>query len=249
MVNHVRTLLLNAAAATGSTLWPAERYVPPDFRPRAVPAAARPVYDALFPPGCDRAFRNLRLAQLLPLLHQPRFGPLALAPDPRVTYLPFAADAFAAVRAAVSVSAVAGAAALTVQPSGQAPDPTRLLAAWLVEVVSAAEVRLSGPTGSTIRTYAATAGLSAAVPLPGTAYAVLFPPTAGLAWRVTVLTPPPPLAAATDAVDRLDTAALFDAYPEGRDAWASSPHATDRLAAAALAAARALDLATPGGGP
>lgn len=248
MINHVRTLLLNSLAA-GAAQWPAERFVPADFRPRAVPAAARPVYEALFPPGCDRAFRNLRLAQLLPLLHQPQFDALARAYDPRVTYLPFAADAFAAVRRAVTVTPVAGGATLAVDRSGQTPDATRLLTDWLVAVASPTEVRLTGPAGAVLAAYGTAAGLSTAVPLPGTAYAVRFPPAPGLAWQVSVLTPPPSLAAVADVVDRVATAALFAAYPAGAVAWAASPHATDRLAAAALAVAAALDAAHPGGGP
>ena len=245
MTNHVRTLLLNEPPAAGSALWPAERYVPPRFVPRAVPPVARAAYAALFPTGCDRAFKNLRLAQLLPLLHQPRFEPLTLAADPRVTYLPFAADAFAAVRAGVTVTGPAG---LTVEPSAAAADLTRLLVAWSVDVASPAEVRLTGPEPADPVAYTTTAGLSSAVPLPRTAYQVRFPPAVGASWRVSVLTPPPSLAGVAAAVDRADLGDLFDAYPAAADAWTRSPHVTDRLAAVALAVAAALDASPPGVG-
>jgi len=258
VINHARTLLLNETAVTPGVTWPAEQYVPTAYRRRAVPPVARPAYDTLFPPGCDRAFKNLRLAQLLPLMHSRATEQLVLGLDSRVTYLPFDSAGFDSLRIGTAVVRLAGTASLAVIRTNAAVDRTRLLSSWRVDLVDATHVRLTGLAGPGVSaggtvSFSATAGLSDPVTLPGTACAVRLPTAdAGASWQVTVLADPPGLTELFDAVDSQDYTRLFAGDATGlsrcAEVWTTSPHVTDRLAAVATAVALQLDAAVPGGG-
>jgi len=81
MINHVRTLLQNMPPG-----YPSDEYVDPDFVPMPVPEVVDKLKVVLF--GRTPA-NQLRIRQLMQLVHATELEDLVLAPDPRITYLPF----------------------------------------------------------------------------------------------------------------------------------------------------------------
>jgi hypothetical protein len=86
MINHARTLLLNAAA--GSYADHGEEYVPAEFSPVVLPSALQTARRVLFGTAPDRTFLNLRCRELLQLVHETELAEFVYALDPRVTYWP-----------------------------------------------------------------------------------------------------------------------------------------------------------------
>ena len=246
MVNHVRTLLLNSGSP-GSIIWPGEEYVPPLYQPVTIPDAARQIYNAIFPPGCDRAFANLRLSQLLPLLHRPQFDPIVRSFDPRITYIPFSRAAFDALLGQVNITSSSSSNALTVVRVNNVVDPTRLLDVWQIAVVNSTTLQVNGyrgdgqPIPNNVVSFTVTGGIANPVTLPGTNFAVQFAPVVGSSWQLTTLGPIESLSNAMAEVDQANTEALFASTDSTtqllHNIWLTSPHLTDRFSAAVIAAA------------
>lgn len=87
MVNHFRTLLLNATPA-GPDASPGEEYVPPEFVPLRPSGVAETVRRVLFGTTPDRLMLNFRAAQFMPILHASELVGLVTDLDPRITYDP-----------------------------------------------------------------------------------------------------------------------------------------------------------------
>lgn len=87
MLNHVRTLLLNQSQQPYSPEYDfAEEIVPPEFRRRSLTGLAAILHSGLFGSSPDRLFCNLRLRQLLTLLHASSLANYLTAADARITY-------------------------------------------------------------------------------------------------------------------------------------------------------------------
>ena len=80
MINHVRTLILNETTS--------DEFVPAEFVPMTASPVAKRVRGWLFH-GLDQSGKDERMYQVMQLLHTPAFERYVLAPDSRVTYLPF----------------------------------------------------------------------------------------------------------------------------------------------------------------
>jgi len=81
MINHVRTLLQNR-----SHKHPSDEFVPPDFTPMACPPVVQKIKRILWG---RTPVSQLRIWQVMQLLHASELEEHVLAPDGRVTYLPF----------------------------------------------------------------------------------------------------------------------------------------------------------------
>lgn len=87
MINHARTLLLNALPAPGQ---PGEEYIPADYKIRAVPPYLAQVRQVLLGHDTPREVQNYRVRQLMTLLHSSNLAQHIYKLDPRVTYWPTA---------------------------------------------------------------------------------------------------------------------------------------------------------------
>ena len=108
IVNQLRTLLLNAPGNMIFPDVPGEEYVPPNYRPVAVPFSVQSVLTVLFGSSPDRSFLNFRLRQLMTLLHTTELAEFVSALDPRVTYWPSTDVSLFASVAGTTVTPLAG---------------------------------------------------------------------------------------------------------------------------------------------
>ncbi len=90
MINHGRTLLLNATQSAGG--FPGEELIPEAYRPVQLNGALRSVRAAIFGAKPDRIMLNYRAQQLLAILHASELKQYLLDLDPRITYQPEKAD-------------------------------------------------------------------------------------------------------------------------------------------------------------
>src|SRR5271166_5753626 len=95
MINHLRTVLLNVS---GSNLppdnYPGEEYVPPTYYARVLRGGVAQAYQLLFGSMPDRALLNLRLRELLSIIHSTELAIYATNLDSRITYLPWDTSVF-----------------------------------------------------------------------------------------------------------------------------------------------------------
>jgi hypothetical protein len=91
MINHARTLLMNISplrANYADSGYEGYEYIPPDFRPVAVPVALKNIRRVLFGENPDGLYRGMRAHELLSYIHQTDLADYVYALDPRVTYWP-----------------------------------------------------------------------------------------------------------------------------------------------------------------
>ncbi len=85
MINHARTLLINAAAPVLEA--PGHEFIPPDFVPVSLPGSLVSIHQVLFGAQPDWAMRNYRARQILSPMHlDPEWNLELLALDSRITY-------------------------------------------------------------------------------------------------------------------------------------------------------------------
>ncbi len=85
MINHSRTLLLNALPAPGIA---GEEYIPPEYKVRTVPPYLDQIRKILIGNNVNREVQNYRVRQLMTLLHSTSLSKYVYTMDPRVTYWP-----------------------------------------------------------------------------------------------------------------------------------------------------------------
>lgn len=90
-INRVRTLILNSTAGRHAVDAPGEEYVATTFRRRKLTPAVRRLYQLLFGTRPDRLFVNIRMRQIMQLLHTTELAP-AVGDRSQLTYLPFRDD-------------------------------------------------------------------------------------------------------------------------------------------------------------
>lgn len=83
MVNHFRTLLLNAAPQSADAAY---EFIPPEYQVLVFPDWMTRIHQILLPPGLSADQRNFRLLMLLTLVHQPDMYIYTLMFDTRTTY-------------------------------------------------------------------------------------------------------------------------------------------------------------------
>jgi hypothetical protein len=87
VVNAVRTLLRNTDGDSSATA-AGDEYVPADYRAVPLPDRLALIHETLFGRTPDALTLNVLLRQYLAAIHGSELEGLALALDPRVTYLP-----------------------------------------------------------------------------------------------------------------------------------------------------------------
>lgn len=189
MINHVRTLLLNADGSKAFPPdYPGEEFVDPDFRVLALPGPLKLVRSCLFSPTPDRAMVNYRLRQLLSLIHSCELEEFVTTPDPRVTYWPtHDTDVFDRAAFGTTIKRVVGDGDLYVQGSADLVAVSQLLHRWQVSVRYDGTVsvdRQTEPLGQNVYEYTLTGGLSQALPLAGTPQTFYFRGGPGDQWAV-----------------------------------------------------------------
>lgn len=221
MINHARTLLLAEAGTSRYPIdYPGEEYVELSFVPPALDATTDLLRRRLVGEG-DRAFRNLRLRQILQLVHAGRLGSELTRYDSRLTYYPFARDDFYTRRLnGPRVTQTAGTAA-SAQVDGyrRLRHAFRLYHRYRVEVLGGDEVQIDYTDDDGIpRRYTESfpAGAAARVDLPNLGGAgVLFANTVGAVFEIEmVLTPEQSLGSRLEHVlttlSERETAHLFE---------------------------------------
>jgi len=187
MVNQVRTLLLNEAAA--AVPGPGEEYVPAAYRPVRLPANLRAARAALFGKAPDRTSLNLTLARVLAVLHASRFAADVTAADPRITYDPrLPADVWA-LRGAYATT-ITGAAPVGWGGAGSFLSPERAYGSWAVTTTGTGGYSLTTADVVTVSGNVVASTLGDAVPLPGSNLLLVVPAAAAGRWEVTLLVPP-----------------------------------------------------------
>lgn len=256
MINHLRTLLLNrdgSAAAPPET--PGEEYVSPDYKAVAMPQALSGLLASLFGTSPDRVFLNARLRQFLSLMRVCRLdGPIPPDNDTRLSYEGSGGETlFTAVASGVN-SVLTGGPTSPTDPSwiqtilhSQPRALNRLYRTWDITVVDADTARLIYSGDDDIVhveefDFVLESG-GASLALPEMPVTVLFPPSVGATWRVSLTARPlPELAALVGRTDSLLTGGLaasllFDGQPELRQIFSEHPAGPFRLSAALRALA------------
>lgn len=172
MINAARTLLLNMPGPyQGST--PGEEVIAEDYRPKALSPQLTLIHNTLFGLSPDRTFLNYRGRQFLQLLHATELSEYLYDLDPRITYLPFTATAFAGVFVS-NVSRLSGPVAKVYLQGRQIADEYlgRTGYRWRIEVLDADTIRVDRRLNDrTIidHTVTVTDGLATTIPLHGSA--------------------------------------------------------------------------------
>ena len=253
MLNAVRTWLLNRNSSAGIETAQGGEYAPSFIAP-PLDANLAAVHAALFGGVPDPLYANYRVRQYLTLLHAGDYEDHVLSYDPRVTYdprPPLVPYAFG-----TTVAAVAAGNGTYLMVLGQLqPDDARgkSLFQWLATLSSdTTTLTISSRDGyaqTRIQTLAYTDGLSAGVPLPGSALmaVVSTAATGGSQWLIDASARP--LAGPLDAIAGVAalghpaTAALFgelpvEPYLTYKNLWFDHPEPAGRLTGVLLAFAR-----------
>lgn len=86
MINHARTLLLNQAPKLAHPSDIGYEYIPPAFKPLALPTTLNTIHRIIYGNKPDNYFRNYRTRELLGYIHQTELAEYVYRLDPRVTY-------------------------------------------------------------------------------------------------------------------------------------------------------------------
>lgn len=192
MINHLRTLLLNADGSENpGPLFSGEEYVPPSFRPRTLSPTLANVYRQLFGGSPDRAAKNYRLREYLTCVHASGLGGFATALDPRVTYWPFNNSVFEKAVAGPSARRLAGDADQALFFGGRARSASdRLYFRWQLDVADGSTVRVTqyddvtGRVVTTTSSYSLADNLSGPVELSGSELTAKFTAGPGGSWLI-----------------------------------------------------------------
>ena len=257
MINQLRTLLLNQpSGAIPPISYPGEEYVPTGYSPPVLTDALATIHSLLFGRTPDRALLNLRLRQLLGIIHTSELAEFVYALDPRVTYWPDTNESlYTFFASGPIITVIAGTSTLYL--AGNAFTPTnneKLYYNYLIDVTDGSHVAvvdqtISGPL--VVYGYTITAGLSSLVPLPNTTVQFQFQTGVGAQWNVSWLTyPPMTLADVYNDLRQGLTAdlatALFGADPTEpmltfQNLWFENPYPPYQLGAVALALGYAIN--------
>lgn len=252
MLNHGRTLLMNAShlaeAITG------EEYVPESFRPiTTLPTAVRKVRSILFGTDPDRYMLNLRLHQLMPLIHICGLEQYLLAYDSRITYWPIKQDVFRTAFG-VATERQGGTGNIYLQGAMAADVAAgRIYYQWQVEVVDdgVSVQQLVPQLGAAVITSGDyTDGLSSRIPLQQN-FGCLVTDAVGSRWTITGLARPTRTVADLARILKSgltdeDLVTLFGNNPSGDrrewyNLWKQSPFYGCRLAGLLLAVIKTMD--------
>lgn len=255
MINHLRTLLLNAEGSNNpGPTYPGEQFVPPDYRARSLPPWLQNVHTLLFGVNPDRASKNYRLQEFLTCVHAAGLGGFVAALDSRVTYWPFNTSLLEKILLGATAVKLAGAAGQELSFVGSrtaSENVHRIYFRWRLDVISGAVVRVRTYNDALQAeatydlAYTLTAGLSSAVTLPGSLLQVKFNAGVGGSWLVeAVAAPARGLAGLAADLDRaLDDSLASQLFPPTsaepyltfRNLWFNSDQLPLRLAGVVLA--------------
>jgi hypothetical protein len=196
MINHARTLLLNANySQVMPSTYPGEEYVPSSFVPIELTHSISNIRGALFGSNPDRATMNYRLHQYLSILHSTELGQFVLDLDPRITYWPRSKRGIFDAPFGVTVTEQSVTAGSSLSVSGTpSTSHDALFETFDVTVASSTTVTIKKTTGSpvsTTETFTVSNSSSGSIPLAntGVAFAIKLPITADK-WKVQVLRRP-----------------------------------------------------------
>jgi hypothetical protein len=250
VLNHFRTLLVNAPGAAASGPYPraeadsapGDEAVPAGFAPVRLPPALAAVRAAVFGDAPDRAMLAYRAREVLAAVHAAGMGGFALALDPRLSYDPACRDAPLADPALFEPRAAAG---LHFLGEPAAPDAAgRCAYAFRVDAGLGELAVTPLSSAGEARTYAVTyaGGLSSPVPLGLTGLSARAEVYGGPSWLVAgLLRPRLGLAGVVARAAALGPPleALFgrraEPYATFRALWEEHPELAPRAAALACA--------------
>lgn len=219
MINHLRTLLLNAAGTTSpGSQYPGEEFVVPTYQPVTLSTNLAALRGVLFGPGADRAMQNYRLREVFSIIHSTELAPYATAIDSRITYWParnselFRSLAFGATATQTSGTALS----FSIQsPQGVPSALGQIYQQYKVAILNGTQVKVSRlvpPYDSQTYNYTITGGLSNAIPLIDPQLTARFgDPGAGTpSWTVALLAQPQyPITAVLPALQAAGADSLF----------------------------------------
>ena len=86
MINHARTLLINADAAANDATIPGYALTDPSYRAQQLPPAVQRIHTLLFGARPDWLMRNYRAEQCLQIVDASRLRDMPREYDPRISY-------------------------------------------------------------------------------------------------------------------------------------------------------------------
>lgn len=199
MLNHLRTLLLNAPPASLDEL--GEEFVPAGYKTLTLPTYLNRFRATLFGSDPDRAYINFRLQQCMMLLHISELVSYVTDLDPRITYWPSERNDFLAIGAKYSHSFSAigntpSGTAIALQGNPVSLDSVgRIRQRWLLTIngLSLEIKELQPPFDTASVSFTIIDGLSSAISIPKTRFYVRIPETSAIsnyAWQLEILTRP-----------------------------------------------------------
>lgn len=251
MINQLRTLLLNQPANTiALPSYPGEEFVPSDYAPRTLTGGLATVHSLLFGIAPDRAMFNMRLRQLLGIIHSTDLSEFVYALDPRVTYWPPNNESLYSMLSNVpTIVTIVGTSTLYLSGSTSPfTDSDKLYYSYMIEVIDGSNVTIADLTTSrplTTETYVITAGLSNLLALPGTDIQFQFQTGVGAKWTVTWLAYPAEnlpelfsnlrLGLTSDLTDQLFGVAPLEPFLTFKNLWFENPYPPYQLSGVTLA--------------
>lgn len=178
MLNHFRTLLLNASPNVGG--YPGEEFVPPAFKPLVLTGALEAVRNVLFGLNPDRLMLNYRVQQLLAVIESTELRSFVTKLDSRLTYDPLRSDSLYRHSFQLQADQISGdqvtmyfggEPGLTADATGQCRLKWRVT---LPSINSAAVRRLTAPLREDVYPFDLVDGLSTPIPLTGTDFFFTF---------------------------------------------------------------------------
>jgi hypothetical protein len=238
MINHVRTLLLNATPNIDLN-FPGEEFVPQVFVPLTdVPNTSKKVRTVVFGGQPDRHMLNFRLQQLMGLLHTTELDEDVRLFDSRITYWPRRGDSFFRDVYGTTVTPLSGTSG-SLLPVGEltaGDDVGQMRFYWKVEVVTSALVQVTNLLSTKAvdqLAYTVSGGRSSLLTFPGTALRFTVPGVVGEAWLVESIGRPQRnmgaiLATLKASITDEDEVDLFGAFPveplkSYRNLWRDHP--------------------------
>lgn len=190
MVNHVRTLLLNRASlGDAEHSEPGGAVIPPDYRPRRLPAFLQQMLERLYGTHPERLYQNYRLRQVMMLLHSSELESYVYGLDPRVTYLPFDDDSFFEDVFRRKTTQLAGDTSPLIVHGEHEPDEgigvcTQRYRVEVLDDDTVEVIRQTPPLTVSRQTYVREGGLSSYIALIGSGLRIRFHAAPGTAWQV-----------------------------------------------------------------
>jgi hypothetical protein len=265
MINHLRTTLLNVDGSVSYGVdYPGEEAIDPGFTAKNLAGSLLAVHQLLFGNNPDRAMLNLRLRELLSVIHSsPDLSIFVTQLDSRLTYWPWKSNTLYQTILNGPVVEQIGPTTTELYVLGMTqPIRTtseRIYSSYLVEVLNATDVKVTWETdpnglSSMTSNYTITAGLSSIVAFQGSELSFRFQDGIGAKWRITWLALPERLLGvlATDLLSNFTNElqdALFgdgtvEPYMTCKNIWNISPIPIYKAAAIAVALAYRIDALT-----